>query len=806
MRIRHLAGIFLVSCTTLSLEITLIRYFSVSQSYHFAFLVVSIAFLGYGASGSILSLLEQRLRQPQNGIPAAAAAAYSLSILGSFLLVNLIPFDLNTLTWNTAHIWMSGLFYILFGLPFFFAGLILSLFLCRSPGFVSRIYFADLIGAGCGTLLPLVLFAPGGDRGAVIIISILPLLAALCFQEGPEKLGRGLMLCALAGQVLLSLFAPQTLEFRISPFKALPAALRYPGASSLFTRWNAISRVDGIQSPAVRHAPGLSLSYDGTLPDQIGLCTDGGEMDSLTRWSGFEDPRLAFLDHLPTKYPFLIQSDPEVLILSSNGNLDVLAALNAKAAHISVFESNPLIPRIIKNEAAAFSGDLYRRNDISLGVSNSRSVLHRPGNQSRFDLIILPLKDIFGAASTGNYGLGENYLLTRESFQAMLSCLKTGGMVCQSFYLLPPPRSELRALATWVETLERMGRQPAEHLAALRSWGTIHLFIKKTPLTENDTTILKDFADRNLFDCVHYPGMSREEANRFNQFASPVYFDLVNRLLSPSTRQALYHDYLFKLRPVSDDSPFFDNQFKLGRLRDTYISMGQKWHPFLQGELLVLVLLIQASAAAFVLIMIPVLIFRRRQGRASRFQGLFYFSLIGTAFMFVEITLIQKFILFLGDPLSSTAVIIFSLLLASGLGSLSSKKLLPDPAQGGLGKILTLCSAFILAYLILIPHLPKILGGIAPGLRTVLMPALIFPLGFLMGIPFPSGIRILAKSRASIPWAWAANAFSSVISSVLALLVAFHLGYRAVLALAAGAYLLALLFLRFSGHGDKSNP
>ena len=803
MRIRHLAGIFLVSCTTLSLEITLIRYFSVSQSYHFAFLVVGIAFLGYGASGSIVSLLEERRHRPQDGLTAVAATAYSLSILGSFLLANRIPFDLNSLTWNTAHIWMSGLFYIIFGVPFFFAGFILSLFLSRYPKSVSRIYCADLIGAGCGTLLPLIVFPPGGDSGAVIFIAILPLLAALCFQKGPSRLWRSLMLCALAGQAILSLFVPEALEFRISPFKALPVALRYPGASSLFTHWNAISRVDGIQSPAVRHAPGLSLFYNGTLPEQIGLCTDGGELNALTRWSGPGDPLLAFLDHLPTNYPFLLQKEPEVLILSPNGNLDVLAAARAGSSHISVFESNPLIPRIINNEAAEITGDLYSRSDISLGISNSRSVLHRRDQQSRYDLIILPLKDVFGAASTGNCGLGENYLLTRESFQAMLSCLKTGGIICQSFYLLPPPRSELRALATWVETLERMGKQPAEHLAVLRSWSTFHLFIKSTPLTGNDIVILTDFAEKNLFDCVHYPGMLRDEANRFNQFSTPLYFDLASSLLSPFTRQEIYHDYLFQLRPVSDDSPFFGNLFKLGRLGDSYKSMGQKWHPFLQGELLVLVLLFQASAAALALILIPVLITRRRKVRAPRFRGFFYFSLIGMAFMFVEITLIQKFILFLGDPLSSTAVIIFSLLLASGLGSLCSKKLLPDPIPGNLGKILFFCSAFILAYLIVIPQLTNMLGGIAPWLRTALTPALIFPLGFLMGVPFPSGIRILAKSRASLPWAWAVNAFSSVISSALALLIAFHLGYRAVLALAAGAYLLASLFLRFSGHGDK---
>jgi hypothetical protein len=231
--------------------------------------------------------------------------------------------------------------------------------------------------------------------------------------------------------------------------------------------------------------------------------------------------------------------------------------------------------------------------------------------------------------------------------------------------------------------------------------------------------------------------------------------------------------------------------------------MGQRWYPCLRGELLVLVLLLQASVTAFVLILIPVLVARAAGIRALRFRGFFYFSLIGTAFMFVEVTLIQKFLLLLGDPLHSAALVIFSLLISSGLGSLGSQRLLPHPDPARAGKILALCSALILLYLIALPRLPDLLGDIAVGLRMAITPALIFPLGFMMGFPFPSGIRILAGSRASVPWAWAANAFSSVISSVLALLVAFHLGYSTVLALASGAYLTALFFLGFSSHGNK---
>lgn len=803
MRSRYLVGVFLISCTTLALEISLIRYFSISQSYHFAFLVVSITFLGYGAGGSILSVFASTVHGKESRIFPAACLGFSFTILLSFWLANRVPFDFHTLAWNTGHIWRTGLFYILFGFPFLSAGFMLALALSRWTDSVNRIYFADLMGAGSGTLLTLILFFKG-DRSAVLILALLPVLAALCFLEKSSRIIRGLALCMLGALAFISIEAPGGLEFRISPFKALPSALRYPGATRLFTLWNAISRIDGIRSPAVRYAPGLSLSFDGPLPDQIGICTDGGELNALTGWTGPEDIRMEFLDHLPTRFPLFILKKPEVLILSPVGNLDILTSLRGGASHITVIEQNPLITRIDRKEAAELTGSLFSRADISLRVSHVRSAVdgHKP--VSRYDLIFLPLKDVFGADSTGLYGLGENYLQTRNAYLSILACLRTGGMACQSFYLLPPPRRELRALATWIEALEESGLNPVDHIASLRSWGTIHIFIKKTPLSDIDIQILKDFAEENLFDLVHYPGMPREEANRFNQFREPIYYDLVKDLISPQSRERLYKDYLFRIRPVTDDRPFFDNVIKPSRLRDSFKSMGQKWFPFLQGELLVLLLFVQAFFAAFLFILFPMLVRRRKRPGAPRFQGFLYFSLIGAAFMLVEITLIQKFILFLGHPLYSTAVILFSLLFASGLGSLSSRKLPTDFLRRDLRKILAALAVLTGLYLILIPSLTGMLGSLSLGWKVLITPGLIFPLGFLMGIPFPSGIRILNMSGASIPWAWAVNSFSSVVSSVLALLLAFHLGYQGVLALAAGVYLLAF-FLSLPCHRDKAD-
>jgi hypothetical protein len=546
--------------------------------------------------------------------------------------------------------------------------------------------------------------------------------------------------------------------------------------------------------------------YEKELPPQLGLSTDGGELSAITRIKDSEEPQLEFLSYLPSSLAYSLTKSPRTLIIEPKGGLDVLSSLYFNASQTKVIEANPLTAKLLRQELAQFSGDLYNKKNIQVVSAYSRAALKQ--DKDTYDLIVFSLTDVFGSTGTGLYGFSENYLYTTDSFAHILSRLSPDGLVSISLYLLPPPRQEGRILATWIDALERSEMDPGSHIMAIRSWGTISFFIKKSPFSRLEIQKLKDFAGKRLFDLVYYPGIQIDEINIHNELKKPLYYNLTLQLLSPPERAKLYKNYLFQIKPVTDNRPFFFNFFKLNKLKATYKAMGKKWLPFLQGEFLVPLLLVQSIIIAFILIFLPIFVFRKAKNKIRGFSSriFLYFGLIGMAFMFLEITFIQKFILFLGHPLYSVSIIIFSLLFSSGLGSFFSKRILGQNLKRNLKRSLLLCAGLIALYLFLLPFLYESLIGFNLTLKIILTFLVIFPLGFLMGFPFPTGVRLLDQGeKRLIPWAWATNAFSSVINSILALIVAFWGGYNLVLALAAGGYLLARFFSDFSDHGNKSD-
>jgi len=801
-----LSAVFFVSAATLCFEVSLTRYFSISQNYHFAFLVISIAFLGYGASGTFLSFVERRSRIEPDRFLSLSSLLFALSIPVSFLLANSLPFDFFALAWDRKQILFVFPFYFFFGLPFFFAGATMSFAITRLASAAHRIYFFDLLGAGAGSFFAVLVFLPRGEKGVFVLISGLALIGCFFFSLKRGPLFRSFLILILLAEGSLFLLSPAFLDFRISPFKALPQALRYPQAKQCLTRWDSSFRVDVVASPATRFAPGLSLLYGDRLPAQLGLAVDGGELNAVTKFQGAQDPAWKFLSFLPSSFPYFVLSAPRVLILEPKGGLDVEAAVTFEASRIKAIESNPLIVGLLRHELASFWGDLYARQNIEVVSSQVRAALNR--EKETHDLIVISLVDILGASATGLYGIGENYLFTVDSFSRLLDLLSPNGIVSLTLYLLPPPRQEAKVLATWIEALEKKGLQPSSRIAAIRSWGTLSYFIKKSPLTAAEISRLKAFCRARLFDTAYFPGITKEDLNIFNQMDRPVYEELFPLLLSGPARRKFYEDYLFEVEPATDNRPFFYNYFKWNKAKATYQALGQNLSAILQGKFLLGILLVQACLGAFILILLPLRIFRREK---TSWTGtlpavFFYFSLIGAAFIFIEIMLIQKFILFLGQPLYSISAIIFTLLFSSGVGSLSSKKILGKAPVRKLKVILLLCAGLTVPYLFLLPFLFNKFIGLGLAVKIAVTFVSIFPLGFVMGFPFPTGIRLLEKTASRLlPWAWSANAFSTVINAVLAQGVALSFGYNTVWVLAAGAYLAAFLLFRFADHGHKTD-
>jgi hypothetical protein len=790
------AGIGLTSLATLMLQVSLTRLFSVALWHHFAFMVVSIAFLGYGASGTLLMMVPRIKTPPLRPTLACLALGFSMATLAAYWCSNVIPFDPARIIWDRYQwIYLLG-YYGVLATPFFFAGLILALAYTRHSEAVNRLYACDLAGAGLGCLALFLVYSFAGEVGAVLLVCLLSASASFAFSANGWKINLARIPWLLILGLLL-LARPGFLDLNISPYKALRVALRHPGARTLETRWHPAARIDVIESGAARFAPGLSLEFQGSLPDQLGLCLDAGHLNAITRFAGDVD-QLSFTASLPASLPYVIGKPNRVLIMEPLGGLDILTARYHGANDIVTTHANPLVLRIMEDSLKEFSGKLYE-NEAMAVEQQARSFLLRAPEP--FDVIQLPLTDSLGAVSSGLYGLSEDYSLTLEALKAYISALTPGGVLTVTKYLLPPPRHEIRLAALACEALEAMGvKYPAQHIGAIRSWGTFTLLIKRSPFEPQEIDRMKSFCDRLRFDLVCYPEMQREEANKYNRFPSPLYYDMIQRVLDPLTREAFYSTYLFDVRPVTDDRPFFYHNFRMDKVIPLYRAVGNKWQLFLEGGYLIHLIFIQAAVISLVLITLPL----RKSGRPSSSWFLAYFGLIGMAFMLTEICLIQRFILFLTRPVYAFSVVLFSVLVASAIGSYYSRKVTIEGSNGELllkrllGRIpvLLITPVLLLAYAFFLHKLLTPTTAWPLWIRCGVAFFVILPLGFVMGTFFPSGVRALSRRlESAIPWAWAVNASGSAVGSVLAVLIALSYGFTTVLCLAAVAYGIAVLVL-----------
>jgi len=789
-------GVGLTSLATLMFQVALTRIFSVSLWHHLAFMVVSIAFLGYGASGTLLMLAPKTKALPLRRTSSQLTFALSMAVLLSYWSSNQIPFDPARFMWDPYQWVYLSMYYGILAVPFFLAGLTLALVYTQRSRHVGRIYAWDLGGAGLGSLGTLWLYAQVGEAGAVVTVSIMAGIASLAFwiHGWRMNLARGLWL----GLLCLCLVAkPGMLGLRISPYKASMVALKYPGARLLETQWDGATRLDIIESGGVRFAPGLSLEFQGRLPDQLGLCIDAGSLNAATHFTGNKED-LIFADFLPAAMAYVMVEANDVLVMEPMGGLDLLIAHYHGARNIVTTHASPLVLHAMRSSLSGFSGHLYDQYVIPVKEQARSFLLRAPVS---FDVIQLPLTNSAGAVSSGLYGLSEDYTLTVDAFKTYLGALRPGGVLAVTQYLLPPPRHEIRLVGLACEALEAMGvSHPERHLGAIRSWGAFTLVVKRSPLEQEDIRRMKAFCRGRRFDLVHYPNMPRADANQYNRFPGPLYYDMVQKVLAPERREAFYQTYLFDVRPLTDDRPFFHHSFRLDKIVPLYRAAGNKWPLFLEGGYLVHLIFFQALLIGLVLIALPL----KKTGRPSSSWFLLYFGLIGVAFMLTEICLIQRFILFLARPAYAFSVVVFSLLFASALGSHHARACLGRPL------VLVLNPVLILAYALCLDRLLGLAIGWPPWMRYGATFFLILPLGFMMGMFFPAGIRTLRGCfEGAVPWAWSVNGCASVAGAVLAAVLAVSCGFKMVLCLAALAYTLALgglVVQNLAHHGHEDYP
>jgi len=810
-------ALFWVSAAMLFFELTLTRLFSVTQWYHFAFMSVSVALLGFGASGTWLALRpiapgathvrkcvapERRDRAVLARL-AAIAALFSVSILLAYLAINHVPFDSYRVAWERRQLLYLALYYAALVLPFFFAGLFIGLSLATWPERANAVYAANLLGSAAGSLAVLVLVPLLGGPGAVISASMMSMLAAIVLRISMSpgrcylRLWRDSARQSCVNLVYLMLFVallillihpPSWFGLRISPYKALSISLLFPDAHLVFSRWNAFSRVDVVESAGIHSAPGLSLSFTGELPKQLGLLVDGGNLSPITRIQEPEDE--LFLRHLTTAFPFTLRPDASVLLIEPRGGLDLLTALQNGASSVVALESNPLVVQAVREQAGQSGVSVYDDPRVTVIFEEARSYLSRSTEQ--FDVLLLSLTDTYQPVISGAYGLSESYAHTTEAFMEYLKHLREDGILVVTRWMQSPPSEELRACVLLAEALERAGvGDPSQQILAFRSWSTATLLAKRTPFRADEIARLKDFCVERSFDLIYYPGMAAAEANRYNVLSDTAHYDSFRRVLSAAERKELLRDYPYEVSPPSDDRPFFFHYFKWAQVPSILRMFGKTWQPFGgSGFLILVVLLVLAAALSLVLVVLPLVVrgkadFRSLTDFGSLRTTLFYFACLGLGFLFVEMPLLQQFILFLGQPAYAFSLVLFSILFFSGLGSLVSGRLPLRP-------LLLLLAVVVLAYPLFLSRLFALAIQWSLPLRLAVSVLSLAPLGFLLGLPLPGGIRLLEQRAPQfIPWAWAVNGCASVISSILAMMGAVTVGFSRVLFAGALAYLLA---------------
>jgi hypothetical protein len=808
MKQAHYLLLFFTSLSVLAYEILLMRLLSIAWWHHFAYMVISLALLGFGAAGAFLSLFFERMKSKLDQWLLLLALLTALSFSLSFALSQKMGLDPLRLVWRGSEWWTMLLTYLVMGLPFLLAGGIVGILLTGAGQEAHRMYAVDLLGAGCGALavVPALYLGPPWTLlpalGGLVLFGI----SGLCLRTCGLLKGSVLLLITACLIVAGYRFLPPTPN--IHHTKGLGVALSLPDAEVEAERVGPQGMVQVVGSSAIREVPGLSLNFslddrsrDSVIPLQKQVFLDAESLGIMTRFRN-DRRELLHLDYTTMALPYHVRRPRSVLVLGSGAGTDVLLALGQGVSDITAVEANQQVADLLEAPYAPFTGHLYSRREVDLKIREARQFIH--STPRTFDLIQISLLDSFGSSAGGLASAEESYLYTVEAFSLYLSRLSESGMLAITRWLKLPPRDSLRVMITALEALKKSGivDAPERHLLFIRSWKTATILVSKRPIGDEEIASATRFCDTRSFDLAYYAGMKEERANRYDLLEEPYYFLGASALMSENA-QTFLEDYVFNLAPATDDRPYFSHFLRLGKARVLFKNLGREWLTLIEaGYVFIAATLVQAVVASGAFILLPLLFLRRfappsekkakQRGRGKVPGTLLYFGSVGLAFMLIEMALLPKFTFLLAHPIYSTVLVLGSILVFAGLGSLCVGKL-----QDRWGGFLWMAFSGILLWV----------GLMSLGGERVFAEAIVWPLwarlsvatglsaflAFFLGWPFPAGLRVTARtSPALVPWAWGVNGCASVVGAVLGKLLSISFGFQWTMIMACGLYLIAV--------------
>jgi hypothetical protein len=755
-------------------------------------MVISIALFGFAASGTLLSILNARHAGRPHFLTVRKSAAtlivlYTSTTILSFIILNNLPLDYFRLPVEPIQSVYLLIAFIVLALPFFFSGLIVAMAYTRLPEKTGWIYFASMCGSACGAIFPALLLPVFGEGRLVIFSALIPLILMPVIlgssngnQPGRKQrksagiaLGALSLVIFLGATYLLTPSGDSLIRVKPSAYKAISQILQFPDTRIEQTFTHIRGRTDRVASPYIRFAPGLSLRYTETIAPQDAVFKDGDNQLVLYSLSSPDATRFAAFSLSFSGYFIRSEADKALMVLQGGGSA-IANVLVSGARDVTLLVENPVLVDILNDH-------------YGLAVTSRPPRVFLSQTPEQFDIIHV---ENWGTSIPGSAALNQDHLYTIEGLFQYLEHLTPDGLVIITRRLLLPPADSLRLWASAYEALKMTGAgNPEAHLAILRNWDTFTLLISKKPL--QNVTRLQRFARNLNFDLVYLPGITSDQANRFNRFDAPFHFIEINRLASAyrnGKEKAYFRSYLLDVRPQSDDRPFPGRHLRWLKLKSLYQTLGSRLYALLMsGEIVVTVVFIEALAVTGFLLLLP-LFYARRNDKKPSISQVLYFLGVGAGFMFIELFFIKKYILLFGDPIISFTVVVAGVLIFSSFGGAWAQKKEIDILKMAL---FCLAGVLLLAFFTLnllieqLLRLPDIWQY--SGALLVLL-----PIGFLMGLPFPLGMRDMLSSPSQRAYAWSVNGCASVLTSIVSAQLALVFGISFILGCAIASYFVVI--------------
>ena len=842
----RLAALFILSAAVIAYELAVMRVFAVGSWSTFGSLVISIALLGNGLAGTLLTFLNRSIRKNGETWLRATSILLGPTMVLAHVLAQRVPFNPVLIATDLSQLWWIGAYYLIYAVPFFVGALFMGVVFVLLSEHIHGLYFWNMAGSGIGgfVLLGLMYLLPPSQLIMPLLVlclavSLLSFVRAPTESDGERERSRGARLRLTDALACTFVFGNAVLlmaiagDINVSAFKGISYARQFPDAREVHYSYGPTGENHVYESSFFHFAPGLSDNASlnlAKMPEKafLGLYIDGGGPIGIMRKLTAEDER--YIDYLPMSAPYLLLREPSVLLLRLGGGIGAYTALYHGAKEVRIAESNPALVRLMRDDPylRKFSGDLLRDRRVHLESAEPRAFAR--STREHYDLVELGLIDSVGLSQTGGYPVEENYTYTVEGIGDYLDVLSEGGMLSMTVWnRLSPPRNVPKLLTTVTAALSERGvEEPGRRLFVFHLlFSTATVIVKSSDFTDAEVQTLLAFCRRMSFEVVWPPGM-QERPKDFEKilaaytrnFSEPLaaapapgaapaaasapevdllpgdLYHFVTDWMTTGRSKELYDKYIFDIRPATDNRPYYTAYVKprtVGMFLDQLAEVAEEW-----GYLMLVGTFLQSVLFGALIIVIP-LIGRRREigGRPLATAGVIvYYACLGLAYMMVEIFLMQRLVFFLSEPIFSTSVVISAMLVISGVGSLVGGRLkvarqtLLWIAAGGI-------AASMLFYVLALPAMLRGLIGLPLAVKMAISVLVIAPAAFFMGMPFPTGLTSLSANRGSLlPWAWGMNGALSVTGTALARLLSVSFGYAAVLMIVLGLYALAALVYR----------